>query len=77
MEVSRDSAAGTEARRACARIEEGVQRDSVWEGDVRERGVGGGEVLALGVEVDERVGDEEAGRRATAWMDAPSERSWR
>jgi hypothetical protein len=44
------------------RAQKGVEGDRVGGGDVRERGVRGGEVLALGVEVDERVGYGEAER---------------
>lgn len=44
------------------RAEEGVEGDGVGGGDVGQRGVRGGELLALGVEVDERVGDREAER---------------
>lgn len=44
------------------RAEEGVEGDRVGGGDVGQRGVRGGKLLALGVEVDERVGDGEAER---------------
>jgi len=44
------------------RAEEGVKGDRVGRRDVRQRGVSGGKFLALGVEVDERVGDGEAER---------------
>lgn len=44
------------------RAEEGVEGDRVGGGDVRQRGVRRGELLALGVQVDERVGDGEAER---------------
>lgn len=42
------------------RAEERVERDGVGGRDVGERGVCGGEIVALGVEINERVGDGEA-----------------
>ena len=44
------------------RAQEGIEGDRVGGGDVGQRGVRGGELLALGVEVDKRVCDGEAER---------------